>query len=813
MAPSITNYAEIQHDEIEALRSIYMEDFVEIETKTGAWNKAVDRAFKIHLRAPLGEEQNVTVALNVSLPATYPKSLPRLDLAFGEEIHSKTKAQAEEVVRCKPKTLVGSEMIYEIATSLQDILDNLATGDTKDVPTLDEERAAQGYAAKVLSQQAKDERRRLELQAEEEERKLLLQMVDQERNRSARHRSEINKVPEPFDTVGDLAGVVKFEQSSRIKNLSSGKMISIDAVYNKVIHAQGPVTTVYTVQPYTPREAPEQDPAVWTNLKQGAVAEANAKERTSAENPPFLVLKECHISSKNGHESLLKRGVQNLESKLEYHMRLKPHQSILKLLNFRIQRHAGERAGDEWIISILTELASKKSLQDALEIVDKVDIKIVRAWSIRLIDGLQNYHRHGTPHAAVRLSNILLEQDETKKTVAKLSDGGFQRDLHLLKKRTSPSYFSIAWTAPETNINTQAEAIPATDIWDFGICFLQMAFGLEVMRNYQSPATLLQELKLSCSLKALLSQVFNNDPKKRPSAWDLLHFEFFRNEDALLEEQQLSSRNADAALQNLSRSDLLRPRRGPMHASTSLSRYEKEFVEEGRLGRGGFGEVFRARNKTDGQPYAIKKIKAQSRAALDPVLSEVTVLSRLNHPNVVRYYASWIDDSVSIENHDDPDASEDEYSIPISAGNKSFKVLPTTSRGLDFISSTNAHIVFGNNMGGEGLFANVVDGDGFPGSSGDEETTDEDTEDCSESSESPGYEVHAQADNGDSGESHLPSSGQPRWTILYIQMEYCKPEVSFHSLRMPWRAKVLPLSGHWCLSMSTLDYVGEKPGS
>jgi len=38
MAPTATNYSEIQNDEIEALRSIYMDDFVEEELKTGAWN-------------------------------------------------------------------------------------------------------------------------------------------------------------------------------------------------------------------------------------------------------------------------------------------------------------------------------------------------------------------------------------------------------------------------------------------------------------------------------------------------------------------------------------------------------------------------------------------------------------------------------------------------------------------------------------------------------------------------------------------------------------------------------------------------------
>lgn len=38
MAPSATNYAEIQQDEIEALRSIYMEAFEEEKAKVGAWN-------------------------------------------------------------------------------------------------------------------------------------------------------------------------------------------------------------------------------------------------------------------------------------------------------------------------------------------------------------------------------------------------------------------------------------------------------------------------------------------------------------------------------------------------------------------------------------------------------------------------------------------------------------------------------------------------------------------------------------------------------------------------------------------------------
>ena len=47
MAPNVTNYAEIQNDEIEALRSIYMDDFLEHDIKPGAWNVGNSRWISI----------------------------------------------------------------------------------------------------------------------------------------------------------------------------------------------------------------------------------------------------------------------------------------------------------------------------------------------------------------------------------------------------------------------------------------------------------------------------------------------------------------------------------------------------------------------------------------------------------------------------------------------------------------------------------------------------------------------------------------------------------------------------------------------
>ncbi|RKP02203.1 hypothetical protein CXG81DRAFT_11040, partial [Caulochytrium protostelioides] len=82
-------------------------------------------------------------------------------------------------------------------------------------------------------------------------------------------------------------------------------------------------------------------------------------------------------------------------------------------------------------------------------------------------------------------------------------------------------------------------------------------------------------------------------------------------------------------------------------APVPASRYRHDFQEAEPLGRGSFGQVVKARNRLDGQVYAIKKIPLKRpprhMAGTARVLREVQVLSRLSHANVVRYYQAWIE--------------------------------------------------------------------------------------------------------------------------------------------------------------------------
>ena len=87
------------------------------------------------------------------------------------------------------------------------------------------------------------------------------------------------------------------------------------------------------------------------------------------------------------------------------------------------------------------------------------------------------------------------------------------------------------------------------------------------------------------------------------------------------------------------------PPSSPTLAALPPSRYAQEFIEGERLGKGGFGQVFRARNSLDGVEYAIKKVRLTgSERAQERAVREATCLAKLDHPNVVRYYQVWKED-------------------------------------------------------------------------------------------------------------------------------------------------------------------------
>jgi eukaryotic-like serine/threonine-protein kinase len=70
-----------------------------------------------------------------------------------------------------------------------------------------------------------------------------------------------------------------------------------------------------------------------------------------------------------------------------------------------------------------------------------------------------------------------------------------------------------------------------------------------------------------------------------------------------------------------------------------------KYIDEDLLGTGGFGEVWRCVRDSDGQRFAKKMLAADvGEDAIERFLREVRILSKLDHPNVVKVIAKHLTD-------------------------------------------------------------------------------------------------------------------------------------------------------------------------
>ncbi|EDV20817.1 uncharacterized protein TRIADDRAFT_60719 [Trichoplax adhaerens] len=75
---------------------------------------------------------------------------------------------------------------------------------------------------------------------------------------------------------------------------------------------------------------------------------------------------------------------------------------------------------------------------------------------------------------------------------------------------------------------------------------------------------------------------------------------------------------------------------------------DSEFELKEKLGRGGYGVVYKAKKKFDDQDYALKIVRLPDRdEKREKVLREVKLLAKLDHIGTVRYYNAWVEESSS----------------------------------------------------------------------------------------------------------------------------------------------------------------------
>ncbi|KAI0167015.1 serine/threonine-protein kinase gcn2 [Hypoxylon sp. FL1284] len=733
-----TQYIDVQNDEIIVLQAIYGDDYIEHKAANSAWQRA-EPSFDIRIKALSDEE--VAVTLSVVLTATYPKSTPLLSLKDEVNIKESTAFKLQKFIETKPKALIApgqpEPIIHELAQGLQDILEDAAQAKAQglELPSLEEERAAHEIELARQAREQREEEERKKEDAIKEEERVMQDMIQKEVDRQRikvkeskmRNRTLISPNHHSHDSRTPENGNIEFDQECKATD-SAGNVFLFGTVAGRNEFRKGQVATIYRV---------------WPDLPGGR-------------GGPSLALKEFELRTTSKESVHFKSQLQALEVQLES-IRKISHRNVVELLNFRIDRDHGESdlVPMTWTARLLVPLAEKGPLDELLDLAGQLDVGKVRSWTADLLNALDYLHSHGITHQDIHPGNVLLFREPTGDVIPKLSDVAYQKEFHALcRKSQKHSWTSSArstyWLPPEITGSSRPQYTQKTDIWDLGVIFLQMIFGLDVFQKYQSPAALMDSLSLSRPLHELVARFFKLDPKKRPRAFELSSSEFLATDAPIIVDEAPTVFSPAHSLNSLSQGFPLRPRRESLSRGPISSRYKEDFVEEARLGKGGFGEVVKARKKLDGQIYAIKKITQRSQSSLTEILKEVRLLSQLSHPAVVRYYNTWLEEVHDLADTEEDMSTEDADESKGSASREIDIQFATSTGGLDFISSSHPNIEFG-----------YEDSDA---------EDDEDSEEDDDSGESNGDSVV-----NDSIPSPTKSRSSTRHfrTVMYISMEYC----------------------------------------
>lgn len=651
--------------------------------------------------------------------------------------------KVSDVVKTTPATLLGEEMIYTIANSIESLLEEAAMDRVNklDVPSLEQERMDHEAANELLLKEKELEQAKRQEQETAEEKRILQEQVENEVARRNQPTWRLRKSL-GFDSNEDfnaVLGVVNPEVITFDQTLSMRDALGKNYRFRSVV---GNTTLVRTDQKLVKIVAPLSNNDTKCNqllLKRFSFAE-NRDEREASVG-----------SSQNGN---FRHKMATLEEKLDA-AKGRVHQNVVELIGFKLQRctEAQGLSASFWELNLLYEFSNRGSLSDLLNMVGSLGPDQVRAWTIQLLDALDFFEQHSIIHPGVQIDNIFFFQSRSGVTTVKLSDGygTTLQELPLATSQANTTSDLPYWLAPELS-QESPQKTAKTNIWGLGVVIIQMALGTKVLQQYTSPSALMKsDVHLAESLEDMLRYMLQLDQQKRPKAFQLLPSEFLRKTGPLFEPVEASSPDTPMKRSRTNSANLL---------ALPTSRYNSDFDEAGRLGKGGFGEVVKARARIDGRFYAIKKITSKSASALRTLLQEVVLLSRLNHANIVRYFTAWLDDSPhDAEIHIDDSTSTEE--VTSSSHGIHFNDLPSV--GHDFMSSgkyANANIQFGEDSDDEEApkgADSVFESDSEEGGSGGK---------------------HRQASNRQYDRAVSRGKSQSK-TTLYIQMEYCEN----HTLR------------------------------
>lgn len=805
-----------QQDELNSISSIYGDIFKDITPKELIWNKKPNPHFQIFLSSSENKDNpTVSITLDIEFTPTYPLSSPKVKFLNPQNLlkahTARLKQKSEELI----KEYEHEEVSFAIISELKFILDDIQAVTTK-VLSLEEER----------EERLRNERKALE----ELEAKQQRELESATQKRSKELNEQIQQIKIELDE--DLDEEEEEVEVAPIPNDKDNYFIFDNELEDFLPHCRRKYKfrAVQGFIRYTKR-------GLFSSIGKQFIVKPFVSDDVKAEADKHghelnYLLTEIDLNNQYWQQDAGKNEVQDLEKELQSCVNSNnPH--ILKLIGFQIDKHNG------WKVRILTEFSFvSEALFEIMPSKGHVSLPMARIWLLNLIPVLEQLHNSGLIHKQINPFTIFLFEQDRAGQGHLFTDSShinsFGNENGKILKLAHPSYGYKLLRMLEMHPNTGNDKfrkdrnknpdswIPPevkhtgmynqkSDVWDLGALVLRLVVGKDALvKEFPNPdefnrkfmeKTKFDREDYAEQIHDLLTKLLQPKYSKRPTLLELNAVKFLRDGPVLKKQNNgtLLTANNTRVNKVFTRDESTHPEKFSSYVpsaqlysgstyplsleSRGNSWYERDFEEIGRLGKGGFGDVVKARNRMEGTYYAIKKIKHRANK-LDSLLSEVLSLARLNHQYIVRYYGTWVEElEENVENledgkivpiseecsesSDEVSDSDDASSLSYVNRSSSFLATRTSSFQIDYISSSfDPRIEF--------------DDDSFPQQSNTSEDVFEfaHSTDADSSTQGSAGLSNVRESEGREGRSVTPQAKTsqmvyPR-SVLYIQMEFCE---------------------------------------
>ncbi|CAG5866312.1 unnamed protein product [Menidia menidia] len=641
------DHAGQQENELEALASIFGEDFQDLRNKD-PWK--VKRPPEVHLcLRPSGlnsrQECYVTVDLLVKCTPTYPDVPPELELKNAKGLSNENLQNLQSELNKLAAVRCGEVMIYELADHIQGFLSEHNKPPSRSFheemlknQRRQEEKRALEEQRKMEQERRKEEEMEKEIIAviqrreeEKREEKRRKEMAKQERLESVEQSVTGRSPPSPAGIHPELAEVKKAATNRR--RTTSNTRHRRDTA-NEDSHR--------------PQELLHFNSSVYGELLVHRGKSLGESQRLGrhvycgfeANSGEFSVIYEWSLtwnkkmgkfftSQEKGKIENCKKQIHAAENEFNSLSRL-DHPNLVHYLAL-----SSTEKEDCILVNLLVEHVAGVNLGQSLAANSPVSLDKLCHYTGQLLAALDYLHSNSVVHKQLGPSSVVVDSEGN----VRLSDYSLSKRFAEICKEDIFEQVHVRFSE-DTLMPTKTGK--KGDVWNLGLMLLALSQGKEVKEYPVTVPTSLPPdfqdflhkcLCLNDADRWTTQQLLEHSFLKPPSPKNLPHYQETSPEDLAV----------DFASSVIPYSHILS---APLSSGMQrqFSRYFDEFEELQLLGKGAFGAVIKVQNKLDGCYYAVKRIQVNPASRqFRRIKGEVTLLSRLNHENIVRYYNAWIE--------------------------------------------------------------------------------------------------------------------------------------------------------------------------